>query len=191
VIAPQWWFDLKQYAERLQRYSDEELLDIYFHIHPIRYQAHYLCVLRELRRRGVKPQIASRPFAGVAWDLPQWVRALGWLGRSQVASRLVFGLLTLLLSALLTGLGLTPIWLATLLMRYIDPFTALALVMGAVWAWGLGAWLTYKAGTRGGWTLLAALGSSAAFGAFLYTRAFARIVDALHQPLGGGGGWGF
>jgi len=191
VIAPQWWFDLKQYAERLQRCSDEELLDIYFHIHPIRYRAHYLCVLRELRRRGVKPQVAHRPFAGVAWDLPQWVGALGWLGRSRAASRAAFGLLTLLLSALLTGLGLAPIGLATLLMRYIDPFSALALIMGAVWAWGLGAWLTYKAGARGGWTLLAALGSSAAFWAFLWTRAFARIVDALHQPLGGGGGWGF
>ena len=191
MIAPQWWFDLKQYAERLQRCSDEELLDIYFHIHPIRYQAHYLCVLRELRRRGVKPQIASRPFAGLPWDLPQWVRALGWLGRSQALSRLVFGVLTLLLSAVLTMLSLTPVWLATLLIRYLDPFTALALIMGAVWAWGLGAWLTHKAGARGGWTLLAALGSSTALWVFLHTHAFARIVDALHQPLGSGSGWGF
>lgn len=191
MIAPRWWFDLRQYAERLQHYSDEELLDIYFHIHPVRYRAHYLCVLRELRRRGVKPQIAHRPFAGLQWDLPQWVGALGFLGRSRVGVRIAFGLLTLLLAALLTMLALTPLWLATLLIRYLDPFTALILLMGAVWAWGLGAWLTYKAGARGGWTLLAALGSSAALWAFLSTHAFARIVDALHQPLRGGGGWGF
>jgi hypothetical protein len=106
-------------------------------------------------------------------------------------SRLVFGLLTLLLSAVLTMLSLTPVGLATLLIRYLDPFTALALMMGAVWAWGLGAWLTYRAGARGGWALVAIVGSSAAFWAFLWTRAFARLVDALHQPLGDGGGWGF
>ncbi|MGQ9657547.1 MAG: hypothetical protein ACUVV1_06545 [Fimbriimonadales bacterium] len=191
MIAPRWWFDLRQYAERLQRYSDEELLDIYFHIHPVRYRAHYLCVLRELRRRGVKPQIAHRPFAGLQWDLPRWVGALGFLRRSRAGARVAFGLLTLLLAAMLTMLALTPVWLATLLIRYLDPFTALMLLMGAVWAWGLGAWLTYKADARGGWTLLAALGSSAALWAFLYTHAFARIVDALHQPLGSGGGWGF
>lgn len=190
MIAPRWWFDLRQYAERLQRYSDEELLDIYFHIHPVRYRAHYLCVLRELRRRGVKPQIAHCPFAGLPWDLPQWIGALGFLGRSRVGARVAFGMLALLLAALLTMLALTPVWLATLLIRYLDPFTALMLLMGAVWAWGLGTWLTYKAGARGGWTLLAALGSSAALWAFLYTHAFARIVDVLHQPLGGGG-WGF
>lgn len=191
MIAPRWWFDIRQYAERLQRYSDEELLDIYFHIHPVRYRAHYLCVLRELRRRGVKPQVAHRPFAGLQWDLPQWVGALGLLRRTRVGARVAFGLLTLLLAALLTMLALIPVWLATLLIRYLDPFTALVLLMGAVWAWGLGAWLTYKAGARGGWTLLAALGSSAALWAFLYTHAFSRIVDALHQPLGSGGGWGF
>lgn len=183
MIAPQWWFDLKQYAERLQRYSDEELLDIYFHIHPIRYRAHYLCVLRELRRRGIKPQVASRPFAGVRWDLPQWVGALSWLRHSLVASRLVFGLLTLLLSATLTALALVPVWLTTLLIRYLDSFTALALLMGAGWAWGLGTWLTCRAGARGGWTLLAALGSSTVLWAFLATHAFARLADALRQPI--------
>ncbi|BCW96253.1 MAG: hypothetical protein WHS44_04030 [Fimbriimonadales bacterium] len=191
MIAPRWWFDLKQYAERLQHYSDEDLLDIYFHIHPIRYQAHYLCVLRELRRRGLKPRAASRPFAGLRWDLPQWVGAWGMIARAPLLARLVFGLLTLLLSAALTAIGLAPVWSATLLMRYIDPFTALFLMMCLVWAWGLGAWLTYRAGARGGWSLLAALGSSATLWAFLYTRAFARIVHALHQPPGGGGGWGF
>ncbi len=191
MIAPRWWFDLKQYQAHLQRYSDEELLDVYFHIHPIRYRAHYLCVLRELRRRGIKPQIACRPFADVRWALPQWVSALGWLGRSPIGSRALFGLLTLALSFLLTGLFLTPLWLVPKLIRYLDPFTALILLMGMVWAWGLGVGLTGRAGARGGWFLLAILGGSASLWLFLQTQAFARIVEAVRQPLhGGGGGWG-
>lgn len=191
MIAPRWWFDLSQYRQRLQQYSDEELLDVYFHIHPVRYQAHYLCVLRELRRRGIKPQIAERPFAGACWDIPQWVRALGKVGRSPLGARLLFGGMTLLLSLALTGLLLAPIVLAVRLIRYLDPFTALLLVMGAVWAWGVGVALTYKAGARGGWTLLAILGGSAALWGFFRSHAFVKIVEALRQPLGGAGGWGF
>ncbi|MCX7924865.1 MAG: hypothetical protein N2554_03520 [Fimbriimonadales bacterium] len=189
MIAPRWWFDLQQYRERLQQYSDEELLDVYFHIHPVRYQSHYLCVLRELRRRGIKPQIAHRPFAGVRWDLPQWVSALGWLGRPRWGSRVAFGLLTLALAFLLTGLALVPIWLTLKLIRYLDPFTAFMLLMGMVWAWGLGVGLTWKAGARGGWVLLATLGGSASLWVFLHTQAFARLVEALRQPPAGG--WGF
>ncbi|MCS7209516.1 MAG: hypothetical protein NZ874_08090 [Fimbriimonadales bacterium] len=190
MIAPPWWFDLRQYRAHLQQYSDEELLDVYFHIHPVRYRAHYLCVLRELRRRGIKPHIAPRPFATLDWDLPQWVRALGWLGYSPLGSRLMFGLLTLLLSLLLTGLALVPIWLAVRLIRFLDPFTAFVLLMGAVWAWGAGTVLTWKAGARGGWLFIALLGSSAALWGFLHTQAFARMLDALQQLLRGSGGWG-
>lgn len=191
MIAPRWWFDLSQYRQRLQQYSDEELLDVYFHIHPVRYQAHYLCVLRELRRRGIKPQIAERPFAGVCWDIPQWVRLFGKVGQSPLGARLLFTGLTLLLSLALTGLLLTPIVLAVRLIRYLDPFTALLLVMGAVWAWGVGVALTYKAGARGGWTLLAILGGSAALWGFFRSHAFTKIVEALRQPIGSAGGWGF
>lgn len=190
MIAPQWWFDLKQYQQRLQQYSDDDLLDVYFHIHPVRYQAHYLCVLRELRRRGIKPQIAERPLAGLRWDLPQWVNALRWAQRSPLASRLLFAGLTLTLPLILTGLLLTPIVLALRMIRYLDPFTALLLLMGAIWAWGVGVALSYRAGARGGWTLLTLLGGSATLWAFLHSRAFARIVDALHEPIRGGG-WGF
>ncbi|MDM7461721.1 MAG: hypothetical protein P3X24_008770, partial [bacterium] len=130
MIAPRWWFDLQQYRERLQQYSDEELLDVYFHIHPVRYQSHYLCVLRELRRRGLKPQIAHRPFADLRWDLPQWVRALGWLGRAPWGSRAAYGALTLLLALALTGVLLAPLWIALTLIRFLDPFTAFLMVMG-------------------------------------------------------------
>ncbi len=191
MIAPRWWFDLQRYRERLQQYSDEDLLDVYFHIHPVRYQAHYLCVLRELRRRGIKPQIANRPFAGVRWDLPQWIGALGWLGRSRWGSRVVFGLLTLLLSLALTGLLLAPLWVTLKLIRYLDPFTAFMMLMGMVWAWGISVGLTWRAGARGGWFLLALVGGSVALGGFLHTQAFARILEALQQPLRGGGGWSF
>ncbi len=188
--APRWWYDLNQYRQRLQQYSDEELLDVYFHIHPIRYRAHYLCVLRELRRRGIKPHIAGRPFAGLRWEIPQWVQALGWLGRSPVGGRVLFGGLTLLLAAGLMGALLGPIVLTVHLMRFVDPFTALMLLMGMVWVWGLSVGLTYKAGARGGWLPLAVLGSSATLWGFLHTHTFARIVEALHTPIGGGR-WGF
>lgn len=191
MIAPRWWFDLKQYREHLQQYSDDELLDVYFHIHPVRYQAHYLCVLRELRRRGLKPQIAERPFAGMRWDLPQWVNALRWTRCSPVAAHGLFAVLTVLLSTILTALLLLPIVVSLQLIRFLDPFTALMLLMGAVWAWGLGITLTYRAGARGGWTLLAILGGSATLWGFLHSQAFARIVEALRQPIGGAGGWGF
>jgi len=191
VIAPRWWFDLTQYRERLQQYSDEELLDVYFHIHPVRYQAHYLCVLRELRRRGIKPQIANRPFAGVRWELPQWVKALGWLGQSPIGSRVAFGILTLWLSFVLTGGALLPLWGVVQLIRYLDPFTAFVLLIGMVWAWGIGVGLTWKAGAQGGWLPLALIGGSLAVWGFFHTHAFARIIEALQQPLRGGGGWGF
>ncbi|GIV10918.1 MAG: hypothetical protein KatS3mg020_0409 [Fimbriimonadales bacterium] len=191
VAAPQWWFDLTQYRERLQQYSDEDLLDVYFHIHPVRYQLHYLCVLRELRRRGIKPQIASRPLMGVRWDLPQWVSALGWLGRSRWGARVAFGTLSLGLAMVLTGWLLAPIWIILQLIRYLDPFTAFMLLMSMVWAWGIGVALTWKAGARGGWLLMALVGGSLSLWFFLHTQAFARILEALQQPLRGGGGWGF
>ncbi|MDW8106198.1 MAG: hypothetical protein RMK45_01830 [Armatimonadota bacterium] len=190
MLAPKWWYDLDQYRQRLQHYSDEELLDVYFHIHPIRYKAHYLCVLRELRRRGIKPQIACRPFASVRWDLPQWVSALGVVARSPMGARVAFGGLTLLLAAGLAGVLLAPILITLHLMRFVDPFSALMLLMGAVWAWGISVGLTYKAGARGGWLLIALFGSSGVLWGFLHTHAFARIVEALRTPLGGGG-WGF
>lgn len=190
MIAPQWWSDLKQYQQRLQQYSDDDLLDVYFHIHPVRYRAHYLCVLRELRRRGIKPQIAERPLAGLRWDLPQWVNALSWAQRSLLASRLLLAGLTLTLPLILTGLLLTPIVVALRMIQYLDPFTGLLLLMGAIWAWGVGVALSYRAGARGGWMLPALLGSSTALWVFLRSCAFARIVDALHEPIRGGG-WGF
>ncbi len=186
MIAPRWWFDLQQYRERLQQCSDEELLDVYFHIHPVRYQSHYLCVLRELRRRGIKPQIANRPFAEMRWDLPQWVDALGWLGRSRWGSRVAFGLLTLLLSLVLTGLLLAPLWVALKLIRYLDPFTAFIMLMGMVWAWGVGVGATWRAGARGGWFLVALMGGSVVLWGFLHTHTFGRIIEALQQPLRGG-----
>ncbi len=182
MIAPRWWFNLREYRQHLEQYSDEELVDIYFHIHPVQYREHYLCVLRELRRRGIKPQIAERPLPDVRWWLPQWLEKCAWLTvkawRYQMAMLLASGLL----SALLTGLALAPIWLLVSGFNFTGRLLSILYLIWIVGAGVYGLVMTYRAGARGKSFLTALLGSAGACWLFLNTRTFQQIWHDLLKP---------
>lgn len=182
MIAPRWWFDLRQYRRHLQHYSDEELVDVYFHIHPLQYQEHYLCVLQELRRRGIRPQIAERPLPDVGWNMLQWLQRWAWLRRSALRLQMAMGLTTLLLSAVLTAVGLLPVGGLIRLMGVYSTLDALGyfvLIVGA-WMFGLGA--TWRAGARGWLFPLALIGASTLALGFTHSQPFEQLWFALKTP---------
>src|ERR1041385_3186278 len=53
--------DLSSYAEKLRRYSLEDLEDIYFNIHILRHPLKYRLVRMELERRNVVIETEERP----------------------------------------------------------------------------------------------------------------------------------
>lgn len=182
MIAPRWWFNLQEYRRRLMDYSDEELVDIYFHIHPVLYREHYLCVLQELRRRGIKPQIAERPLPDVRWWLPQWLEKCPWL--TVQAWRYQLALLTLagLLSALLTGLALAPIVLLVSGLNFTGRMLSVLYLVWMVGAFGYGVLMTYRAGVRGKRLLLALMGSGLTCWLFTGTPTFQQVWHDLLKP---------
>lgn len=179
MIAPRWWFDLRQYRKRLEHYSDAELVDVYFHIHPVRYREHYLCVLAELRRRGISPEIAERPLPGVRWWLPQWLSACGWLTQSRVRYGLAFGLGAVLI-AWGTTLGvLLPLMALIALMGVYGQALAFLYLLYTGFAFGVGGLSAWHAGVRGRAFLLALLGSGGAVAMFVQSRLFEQLWTAL------------
>ncbi len=182
MIAPRWWFDLRQYRRHLQQYSDEELVDVYFHIHPLHYQEHYLCVLQELCRRGIRPQIAERPFPDVGWDMVKWLRRWAWLRRSPLRVKTALGITALLLSAGLTAVGLLLVGVLIRLMGVYSALDALGylLLMGGAWVFGLVA--TWRAGAKGWLFPLALIGASTLALGFTHTQPFEQLWLALKTP---------
>ncbi len=182
MIAPRWWFNLQEYRRRLMDYSDEELVDVYFHIHPVQYRDHYLCVLSELRRRGIKPQIAERPLPDVRWWLPQWLEKCPWLTAQSWRYRLAMGFASGLLSALLTGLGLAPVVLLVSGLNFTGRMLSVLYLIWLVGALAYGVLMTYRAGARGVPLLIALLGSAGTSWLFLGTPTFQRIWYDLLKP---------
>ncbi|MFQ3611644.1 MAG: hypothetical protein SNJ72_09145 [Fimbriimonadales bacterium] len=182
MIAPRWWFNLQEYRRRLMDYSDEEVVDIYFHIHPVRYREHYLCVLQELRRRGIKPQVAERPLPDVRWWLPQWLERCPWLVAKPRRYHLALLVLSGLLSALLTSLALMPIALLVSGLDFRGRLLSVLYLLWMVGAFGYGVLMTYRAGARGKLTLVALLGSGVACWLFTGTPTFQQLWSDLLKP---------
>ncbi len=179
MIAPRWWFDLRQYRKRLEYYSDEELVDVYFHIHPVRYREHYLCVLAELRRRGIRPEIAERPLPGVRWWLPQWLSACRWLRRSRLRYGIAFALGGFGVAWLSTLITLLPLMALIALTGVFGRALALFYLFYVGFAFVAGVLAAWHAGVRGLAFPLAILGSGAALMSFVHSRLFEQLWQAL------------
>ncbi len=182
MIAPKWWYDLRQYRRHLQSYTDEELVDVYFHIHPLQYQEHYLCVLAELRRRGIRPEIAERPLPDWAWQMTNWLHRWAWLRRSPLRMQIALALTTLMLSALLTSMGVGAVVVLMMLMGLYGPLMALGhlVLIGVAGLFGVVA--TWRAGAHGWLFSLALLGSATILGMFTQSTLFERLWEALLTP---------
>src|SRR5437870_3028543 len=114
--------DLKDYSDRLARYTAEELEDIYFNIHILRHPLRYRLLMREIERRLMR-QAPTEPLR--RFDLRAWMESRPWLARHPLIraiclSAALFGITT----GITFGL-LAPIWLCAVPLRFIGLETAI------------------------------------------------------------------
>ncbi|GIV13464.1 MAG: hypothetical protein KatS3mg021_1746 [Fimbriimonadales bacterium] len=150
---------------------------------PVRYREHYLCVLAELRRRGIRPEIAERPLPGVRWWLSQWLSACGWLRRSRLRYGVAFALGGFGIAWLSALLALLPLMALIALTGVFGRALALFYLLYAGFAFGVGVLAAWHAGVRGLAFPLAILGSGNALLIFVRSRLFEQLWQALLEPL--------
>jgi hypothetical protein len=182
--------ELRQYQERLQSYSTEELEDIYFRIHILRQPLHYNLLVRELESRKLLPGSAAPEMPRVR-DLRLWLETRPFFVHHHLLKAISLALLLFLITMSATFLMLAPIWFFAVPLRFLGFQTAIVYFACApippILAIGLGG----KLGARGLYGLWSLLGVAAGMFLFNATGAPAVILHSLIPPEGMSGGGTF
>jgi hypothetical protein len=176
---------LSEYAERLRRYSDSDLEDIYCNIHVLQCGARYQMLLREMERRGILPEKLRAP---EATDLGEALLRMHALGRRPRLARAVLGFLGGTLTALLTIALLVPIWAFVVLWDFVGIQTwpvYLTIVVGGplVALSAVRDWCGPLCPAYARW-----LGLGAGLLLFAFSGMAGAALTALLEPRAGGGG---
>lgn len=175
--------ELRQYRERLQSYSTDELEDIYFRIHILRQPLHYNLLVRELESRKLLPGTGEPEMPRVG-NLRTWLESYSFFTRHHLLKALSLSLLLFLIPMGATFLMLAPIWFFAVPLRFLGFQTAIVYFVCApippIIAIGLGG----KLGGRGIYGLWALLGVAAGMLLFNATGAPAAILHSLIPPEG-------
>lgn len=140
--------DLLDYSHRLERYTLEELEDIYFNIHVLQNPVRYQMVMRELERRRLHPPGESGTPAGPG-DVRYWLERWPLFARHRRLAGAVTAVFLSGFTTVVTFALLLPIWLFAVPLRFRGIETAIVYLAFAPVPPILAAGMASRLGGRG------------------------------------------
>jgi hypothetical protein len=176
--------DAAAYRERLRRYSNEDLEDVYFNIHILRSPLHYKILLMEMESRGLRAAAPGVP--GAVGALAERLARRNWFRKRPAAGGAAIAAVVLAASAGLTLLALLPVWVCLAILDIRGIQASLVYL-----AWGPIAVAMAAAGGcrmsgRTPFALFALAGLLAGLWLFGLTGAPEEVLRVVFEPRRGG-----
>ncbi len=178
--------DLKEYSQKLQSYTLEELEDIYFHIDILKQPVEYGMLNRELEAR--KLIVASPPTQPRLGNARRWLEKRKFFATRPHMCTAVVLVVYFVGPLLATFLMLLPIWFFASPMNLVGLQTALVYIAYAPAGPITGLVVGHKLGARKWGVLLSLAGMAVGMYLFYLTGTPKQIYDEIMKPAASGGG---